>query len=745
MKKWTRRAFIGAGVLAGGTVIFGIAIRPGNRASKVAGLIAEKGETVMNIWLKIAPDNTVTAIIPHSEMGQGVHTTLAMMLADEMEADWSKMKFQEAPADKEYANFALLRGFVTGNADFPKFLQETMDGVFLTAVKSLDFQITGGSGSVRFTGQHAMRIAGAAAKSMLIQAAAENWKIPAEELKAENSRVNHSLSNRSATFAELAPAAAQIKEPTQPKLKSQDEFTIMGTSKPRFDIPAKVTGEAQFGIDVVVPGMKYATIKASPVFGAKVKTVDTTISSGQYGVQKILNLRNAVAVVADGYWQAKTTLDSLSVEFETTENSKVNQQELIDGYRKAMDLDLAEGNLEKHRDSGDVKKAFENAVTIVEAAYQLPFLAHATMEPMNCTAWIHEGKCEIWCGSQNPLGVRAAIADLLEFDLANVIVHNQLLGGGFGRRAETDVMKQAVLIAKEVGYPVKLIWSREEDTQHDVYREATLSKMRAGLDASGQPIAYDHQFIFKHHPPEAADIPYDIPNQLIQYSSPKSFVPWGNWRSVDHSTHGFLTESFIDEMAHAAKQDPLSYRRNLTKDDARFQKVLDLVQEKSNWGSPLPANWGRGIAIAQSFSSIVAEVAEMEVNLDGKVKVHRVQCAVDAGFAIHPDGFIAQMESGIIYGLAAAMTGEITIENGAVVQGNFHDYPVTRMEDAPKIETYILNSGNPSGGAGEPCTPLIAPAVTNAICKVTGIRVRQLPISEYDLRLSILPTTQPEF
>jgi isoquinoline 1-oxidoreductase beta subunit len=741
MKKWTRRAFIGAGVLVGGTVIFGIAIRPGNRASKVAGLIAEKGETVMNIWLKIAPDNTVTAIIPHSEMGQGVHTTLAMMLADEMEVDWSKMKFQEAPADKEYANFALLRGFVTGNADFPKFLQETMDGVFLTAVKSLDFQITGGSGSVRFTGQHAMRIAGAAAKSMLIQAAAENWKVPAEELQAENSRVTHSASNRSATFAELAPAAAQIKEPTQPKLKSQDEFTIMGTSKPRFDIPAKVTGEAQFGIDVVVPGMKYATIKASPVFGAKVKTVDTTISSGQYGVQKILNLGNAVAVVADGYWQAKTTLDSLSVEFETTENSKVNQQDLIDGYRKAMDSNLAEGNLEKHRDSGDVKKAFGNAVTIVEAAYQLPFLAHATMEPMNCTAWIHEGKCEIWCGSQNPLGVRAAIVDLLEFDLANVIVHNQLLGGGFGRRAETDVMKQAVLIAKEVGYPVKLIWSREEDTQHDVYREATLSKMRAGLDASGQPIAYDHQFIFKHHPPEAADIPYDIPNQLIQYSSPKSFVPWGNWRSVDHSTHGFLTESFIDEMAHAAKQDPLSYRRNLTKNDARFQKVLDLVQEKSNWGSPLPANWGRGIAITQSFGSIVAEVAEVEVDVVGKVKVHRVVCAVDAGFAIHPDGFVAQMESGIIYGLAAAMTGEITIENGAVVQGNFHDYPVTRMEDAPKIETYILNSGNPPGGAGEPSTPLIAPAVTNAIFNAIGIRVRQLPISKNDLRLSIRPTT----
>jgi isoquinoline 1-oxidoreductase beta subunit len=741
MKKWTRRAFIGAGVLAGGTLVIGIAIRPGNRASKVAGLIGKEGETVMNIWLKIAPDNTVTAIIPHAEMGQGVHTALAMMLADEMDADWSKVKFQEAPAAKEYANYAVAKGFIAGNADFPKFLEGTIDGIFLTAVKSMNFQITGGSASVRFTGQYAMRIAGAAAKSMLIQAAADTWNVAPEELRVDKSIINHPSSKRSATFGELAEAAAKVKEPKQPELKSQDEFTIMGTSKPRFDIPAKVTGEAKFGIDAVVPGMKYATIKAAPVFGSKVKSVDTTISISQSGVKKILNMGNAVAVVADGYWQSKMALDTLSIEFETTENDQINQEDIFAGYRKAMDTALSEGDLEKHLKSGDVKEAFENAVNVIEAEYQLPFLAHATMEPMNCTAWVHEGKCELWCGSQNPLGVRAEIAELLEMDLENVTVHNQLLGGGFGRRSETDVIKQAVLIARELDFPVKLIWSREEDTQHDVYREATISRMKAGLDESGQPIAYDHQFIFKHHPPEAADIPYDIPNQLIQYSSPPSHVPWGNWRSVDHSTHGFLTESFIDEMAHAAKQDPLSYRRNLTKNDARFQKVLDLVQEKSNWGSPLPANWGRGIAIAQSFGSFVAEVAEVEVDVAGKVKVHRVICAVDAGFAIHPNGLIAQMESGIIYGLAAAMTGEITIENGAVVQGNFHDYPVTRMEDAPKIETYILNSGNPPGGAGEPSTPLIAPAVTNAIFNATGIRVRQLPISKNNLQISIQKST----
>lgn len=741
MKKWTRRAFIGAGVLAGGTLVLGIAIRPGNRTSKVAGLIASEGETVMNIWLKIAPDNTVTAIIPHAEMGQGVHTALAMMLADEMEADWSKVKFQEAPAEKEYANFTLLKGFIAGNATFPKFIEETLDGVFLTAVKTLNFQITGGSASVRFTGHQAMRIAGAAAKSMLMQAAADSWKVPVEELTAKNSIISHSGSSRSATFAELAPAAAKVDIPAQPQLKSPEQFTLMGTSKPRFDIPAKVTGEAKFGLDVQVPGMKYATVKAAPVFGSKVKSVNTTVSSGQLGVKKILNLGDAVAVIADGYWQAKTSLDALPIEFETTENSGLNQDEILDRYRKAMDTDLADGNLDTHLETGDVTAALAQAAIQVEAEYQLPFLAHVTMEPMNCTAWVHDGKCELWCGSQNPLGVRAAAAELLELDIEQVTVHNQLLGGGFGRRSETDVMKQAILIAKEVDYPVKLIWSREEDTQHDVYREATISRMKAGLDQSGLPIAYAHQFIFKHHPPEAADIPYTVPNQLINYSSPANYVPWGNWRSVDHSTHGFLTESFIDELAHAAKQDPFAYRKALTKDNVRFQRVLDLVYEKSNWGAPLPANWGRGVAIAQSFGSIVAEVAEVEVTIDGKVKVHRVVCAVDPGFAIHPDGFIAQMESGIIYGLAAAMTGEITIENGAVAQGNFHDYPVTRMNEAPKIETHILNSGNPPGGAGEPSTPVIAPAVTNAIFDATGIRVRRLPISKNDLRTSILPTT----
>ena len=540
MKKWTRRAFIGTGILASGALVIGVAIRPGNRSSKVAGLIAEEGETVMNIWLKISPDNTVTAIIPHAEMGQGVHTTLAMMLADEMDADWSKVKFMEAPADKEYANYVVAKGFIAGNKTFPKFLEGTIDGVFLTAVKSMNFQITGGSASVRFTGQQGMRIAGAAAKAMLLQAAADTWKVPVEELKAEKSIISHPASNQSTTFAELAQAAAKVKAPKQPRLKTPEEFTLMGTSQPRLDIPAKVTGAAKFGMDVVLPNMKYATIKAAPVFGAKVKTVNTSIPSDSEGVLKVLNLENAVAVVAEGYWQAKSALDRLNIEFESTENEGKSQDDIFNGYQMAMDKALEEESIEEHFRSGDAPTALSEAETIVEAEYQLPFLAHATMEPMNCTAWVHNGKCEIWCGSQNPLGAKAAVAEFLDISPEQVTVHNQLLGGGFGRRSETDVIKQAVAIAKEVDFPVKLIWSREEDTQHDVYREATISRMKAGLDQSGNPVAYSHQFLFKHHPPEAADIPYTVPNQLIQFTSPSSFVPWGNWRSVDHSVHGFF-------------------------------------------------------------------------------------------------------------------------------------------------------------------------------------------------------------
>ncbi|MBX2843246.1 MAG: molybdopterin-dependent oxidoreductase [Flammeovirgaceae bacterium] len=734
MNKWTRRGFITTGVLASGAVIFGIAIRPGNRAEKVADKIAGPDETMMNIWLKIAKDNTITAIIPHAEMGQGVHTALTMMLAEELDADWGKMKFEEAPADKEYANHILIKGFLVGEAEFPAFLTDSVNGIFLAAGKMANLQITGGSASVRFTGMNAMRVAGASTKIVLLKAAAKAWGVSESELTVEKSIIHHKASGKSGPYAEFAKQATDLCAPIKPQLKAAKDFNFIGKSPARFDIPAKVKGTAKFGIDAELPGMKYATIKAAPVFGNKVKSMDDTEALKMDGVHKILNLGNAVAVVADGYWQAKKAIGLLDIEWEASENTKINQEGIFAQFSKSLDNALSNNEAENDKITGDTEKAISNAGVIVEAEYQIPYLAHATMEPMNCTAWLDNGKCEIWTGSQNPLGFANDVAELLEIDIENVTVHNQLLGGGFGRRSETDVAKQVVRIAKETGVPIKLIWSREEDIQQDFYREANVSRFKAGLDNDGNPMAWKNTFLFKHHPKEAPYIPYDIANQSIKYTTSATHVPWGNWRSVDHSMHGFFTESFIDELAHAAGKNPLAYRKSLLADQPRFLMVLEMAETKSDWEKTLPENFGRGVAIHQSFGTIVAEVVEIEITEESKLKVHKVVCVADPGQVVHTDGFIAQMESGIVYGLTAALYGEIKIENGAVEQSNFHDYKILRMEEMPKIETYIINSGNFPGGAGEPSTPCIAPALANAVFNATGQRIRQLPFKNHKLK-----------
>ncbi len=733
MGKWKRRAFISAGILAGGAVIVGVAIRPGNRASKVKNIIGNDEDAVFNVWLKISPDNTVTAIIPHAEMGQGVHTSLAMMLAEELDADWSLVKFEEAPAHKQYANYTLIDGFIIGEKKIPSLLQGTLDGAFLALTKKMDFQITGGSASVRFTGVKGMQLAGAATKSMLKEAAAKEWNVNVDEIKTEKSILSHPGTNRSAKYAEFAHAAAKLSMPGKPKLKAITEYTLMGTSPSRFDLPVKVDGSAKYGIDAAPPGLKYATVKASPVFGAKLKTADTSVAEGMQGVQKIVVLENAVAVIADGYWQAKQALAKINIEFESTENDQINQKSIFDTYGSILD-EVAEGkNRKKDYKSGDIETAYSNANKLIEAEYKVPYLAHATMEPMNCTIWFREGKCDVWTGSQNPLGFRGAVAETLKINDDQVFIHNQFLGGGFGRRAENDVSIQAAMIAKDVNYPVKLIWSREEDIRQDVYREATISRFKAALDINGMPTAYSNQYLIKHHPAEASQIPYEINNKSVYYADGKTHIPWGNWRSVDHTVHGFTTESFIDELAHASGKDGYEFRQSLLQNNPAYLKVLDLAAEKANWNSELPKNWGRGIALQKSFGTIVAEVAEVEI-IDNEIKVHRVVCAADPGFAVHPDGFIAQIESGVIYGLTAALYGEINIENGAVVQSNFHDYQILRMSETPKIETYIINSGTAIGGGGEPGTPPIAPAVANAIFNAIGVRVRELPLKKADLK-----------
>jgi isoquinoline 1-oxidoreductase beta subunit len=714
-------------------VVFGVAIRRGDRSDNVRNLVAEEGDALFDIWLKISPDNTVTAIVPHAEMGQGVHTTLAMMLADELDADWSKVEILEAPSSAEYANYAMARGYLAGGAEFPGWLVDSVDGFFFRATQAIGLQITGGSTSVKTTGQIAMRATGAAARAALVEAAAGEWQVPTSELVARNSTITHAASDRSATYADLAAAAAQLSLPANPVLKNADEFRIMGTSPARRDIPPKVDGTAMFGIDTKLPGMKYASVKAAPVFGGSVERFDEGSVQDMPGVRKVIGLDTAVAVIADNYWQAKRALDKLDVEFSDGGNSHWEQGDIFKQFADDLDASAEAGNETSDVVSGDAPAALATASQVVEAEYRVPYLAHSPMEPMNCTAWMHDDKCELWTGSQNPLGFAKDVSKALDMDQDNVIVHNQFLGGGFGRRAFSDYAVQAARIAASVPYPVKLVWSREEDTRHDHYRQASISRFRGGIDANGQPLAWHNHYVNKHDPEEAPHIPYAIDNQRIVYTASDTHVPWGFWRSVDHSLHAFFTESFIDELAVAAGRDPYEYRRDLLRHQPRFRAVLDLAAEKAGWDEPLADNQGRGISIHQSFGTIVAEVVEVEV-VDGELTLPRVVCAVDAGYAIHPDGLAAQMESGIAYGMTAALYGEISIRHGAVAQSNFHDYPMLRMDKAPTVETHIINSGESLGGAGEPGTPPIAAALANAIFDATGIRIRELPMHQHDLK-----------
>lgn len=732
MGKWSRRAFITTGIAAGGVVVFGIAIRRGDRAEAVRHLVADQNDVIFDIWLKISPDNTVTAIVPHAEMGQGVHTTLAMMLADELDADWSKVEVLEAPGDREYANYALAKGYAAGDADFPGWLIDTVDGFFFRATQVMGLQITGGSTSVRTTGQLAMRVTGAATRAALLQAAADEWQVPVGELTARDSMIAHAASGRSATYASLAATAAKLRLPSDPALKSSEQFRIMGTSPQRGDIPSKVDGSAMFGIDARLPGMKYAAIKAAPVFGGAVSVLVESSVQDMPGVRKVINLGNAVAIIADGYWQASQALDQLQVEFDDGGNGHREQSDIFRQFADDLDAAAAAGDEEPDVEAGDANAALAAATRFIDAEYRVPFLAHSPMEPMNCVAWVRDGMCDLWTGTQNPLGFAKEVSAALELDIEAVTVHNQYLGGGFGRRAFADYAVQAARIAVEVHYPVKLVWSREQDTRHDHYRQASISRFKGGLDADGNAIAWHNHYVNKHDPEEAPHIPYAIGNQRIVFTQSATHVPWGFWRSVDHSLHAFFTESFIDELAAAAGRDPYEYRRKLLAHEPRFLAVLDLAAQKAGWGEPLPDNTGRGIAIHRSFGTIVAEVVDVAV-VDGIVSVPRVVCAVDAGYAIHPDGLAAQMESGIAYGMTAALYGEISIRHGAVAQSNFHDYQMLRFDNAPVVETHIINSGESLGGAGEPGTPPIAPALTNAIYDATGIRIRELPVNQHDL------------
>ena len=733
MAKWTRRTLIASGLVAGSALAVGVAVRPGHRAPKLRHLVAEGDEALLTTWVKIAPDGRITAIVPHAEMGQGAPSTLAQMLADELDADWASVSVQEAPAEAEFANYALIKGFLLGNPDLPKPLIGTVDGLFLQFAKLGDMQITGGSMSVRTTG-HAMRVAGAAARQMLAEAAAAAWQVPVAELALAEGRISHAASGRVAGYGEFAAAAAALTPPDKPKLKTPAQFRLMGTPAPRLDVAAKVDGSAVFGIDAQMPGLKVATIRASPVFGGTVAELREEAALAVRGVRRVVNLGNAVAVVADGYWAARKGLAALDVSWEAGHNAEVNQASIFAQFSEALSLAEVEGGGDTDVSQGNVEDAIATAPRRIESEYRVPYLAHAAMEPLNCTVWLREGVCDVWLGTQNPLGVRASVAKILEMEPEAVTVHNAYLGGGFGRRFIDDYAQQAAHIAKAMpGTPVKLVWSREEDIAQDRYRPAVLSRFRAGLSAEGAPVAWSNLYVDKHEPAEAPLIPYAIPSQRIAHVDSPTHVPFGVWRSVDHSQHAFFTESFMDELAALTGEDPYAFRRQLLADAPRHRAVLDAAAKAANWNAPRGAGKGRGIALHASFGTIVAQVVDVAIAPGGKVAVERVCCAVDAGFAVNPDGLVAQMESGIVYGLSAVLYGEISIDAGRVQQSNFHDYPVLRMDEMPVVETVIVNSGEALGGGGEPGTPPTAPALANAIYDATGVRLRELPVAKHDL------------
>ncbi len=733
--KWTRRGFIGAGVLAGGALLIGVGVRPGNPVDRLGPLVAGgEGEQLINSWLKIDADNIVTAIVPHCEMGQGAHSVLAQMLADELDADWSRVKVMQAPADGNYVVPDAIRGFMApGTLDAPDWLEPTWNGLFTKICELAGGMITGGSSSVRTTGQHTMRIAGAAARQMLVGAAAKAWGVPAAEITTANSVLSHKPSGRSAPYAQFAAAAAEQDMPQTPVLKAPKDYRLMGTDAPRTDIPAKVDGSASFGIDAVVPGqtMTYAAVRRVPVPGTRVARMDAGQAKGMPGVLQILNMGDFLAVVADSYWQAQQALNAITAEYTAAESPIRSSADQSARFAAALDEAGETGGKEVVA-RGDASSAMAGAAKRISAEYEVPHLAHAPLEPMNATVWVRDGKCDVWTSTQVPLFARSAAAKALGLSADDVTLHHPLLGGGFGRRLETDYVIMAARIGQATGYPVKMIWSREEDTQKGLFRCADMSRFTGGLDAQGRLVAYSNVFTQRNDPADACDCAfYDIPNKSIRVAEAELHLPFAAFRSVDHSQQAFFIESFIDEAAHAAGRDPLEFRLAMLGKSPRHKRVLEKVAAMAGWGTQLAAGHGRGIALTQSFGTIVAEAVEVDMT-SGKPRLTNVWCAADPGFAMNPDGFRNQMEGGIVFGLTAALHGEISLKDGAVEQGNFHDYKLLRIDECPPIAVEIINGDHEKlGGAGEPGLPPAAPALANAIFAATGKRIRTLPLGKH--------------
>ena len=711
----SRRDFLKTSALAGGGFAIGIGF-PG-----IANA-AEASPDRLGLWVMISPDDSVVIRYARSEMGQGSMTSAPMLVAEELCCDWKKVRIEYVSA---HDNAVGKRAWGAMNST--------------------------GSQTIR-SSQEYLRKGGAAAREMLIAAAARNWGVPAAECSAANSVVSHAGSGRKATFGSLAAAAATMELPQEPRLKDPKDWTIAGKPVPRADIPTTVRGKQRYGIDTQLPGMVYAAVAQCPVFGGKVKSLDASKAEGRRGIQKVLNLNDFVAVIADNWWRAKEALKLVSVEWDVGANGAVSSASIMDMLRGG----LGQNDLPVAKNQGNVEQALASAAKVLEAEYFTPYLAHATMEPMGATAIFKDGKVDVWASTQSAEATLATAANAAGVPVENVEVHRVQAGGGFGRRGTQDFTRQAVTLAKALpGVPVKMLWTREEDVQHDFYRPASLVKMRAGLDATGRPVAWSARIaapsitatltglplnngIDGQAVVGFADQPHDIPNYRVEYAQRNGHVPVGFWRTVGHSQNPFVRESFMDEMAHAAGKDPYQYRRPLLKDKPRDLGILDAVAKHAAWDKALPRGVFRGIAETDAYGSYIASV--IEVAARGKDKsgndqfaIRRIVIGIDCGYAVNPDNIAAQLQGSIVWALSAILWGENTLKDGRIEQSNFHDYRMMRLAEMPKVEVVLAPTGGFWGGVGEPANAPIAPALCNALFAATGKRVRSLPLKNHGL------------
>jgi isoquinoline 1-oxidoreductase beta subunit len=710
IKNVSRREFLKAGALIGGGLVLGVSLPSAAMSGQKS---AKAAVASLNAFVRIGTDDFVTIVVNHSEMGQGVYTSLPMLVNEELEADWAKVRLEAAPVDPAYNHTAF------------------------------GMQMTGGSTSV-WSEYDRLRQMGAAAREMLIEAAAKQWKVDPASCTAEKGKVVHS-SGKSLSYGKLAKKAAALPVPKDVKLKDPSKHTIIGKPMRRLDTPEKVNGAAKFGLDVSLPGMLTAVVARPPVFGAKVASVRDGKAKAVPGVKAVALVPSGVAVIAKDFWSANKGRDALEIAWDEGPNANLSTATMREQYAA-----LARTPGLAAKKEGDVDSAMTKAAKQISAEYAVPYLAHATMEPMNCTVDLRRNTCEIWTGTQFQTADRTAAAKVAGLRPEQVKVHTMYLGGGFGRRANpaNDFVVEAVHVAKAAKTPVKVVWTREDDTRGGYYRPMWYDRIAAGLDERGNPVAWKHTIVgqsilagtpfesamVKHGIDEtstegAADLPYAVPNLLVDLHSPRTGVPVLWWRSVGHSHTAFVVESFLDELAHAAGKDPYEYRKGLLAGHPRHLGVLNLAAEKAGWGTPVQSGRTRGIAVHESFGSYIAQVAEVSVAPAGQIRVHRVVCAVDCGKYVNPEIIRAQIESGIVFGLSAALHGAITLRDGKVEQSNFHDYPLLRLAEMPEVEVHIVESQEKSGGIGEPGVPPIAPAVANAVFTLTGKRIRELPMT----------------